>query len=319
MNLSEIQKKWLWFGARFAITFVLLTLLLQAVNADSFFSQIRRVGILPFALGAASYLIATALNTFRWHLLLNARQILVPLRQLFAYNFSYTFYTVVLPGGRIAAEAMRIYQIVRDHASPELRGHAITSAFLDRIVAFLSFAAIVAAFFIFTPQAAATFSLWAIIVATVVVATAMLFAIGPPAFIVRPFERFLPRTVVSIFLGDSPSYRITLLGWIGAIFFSLAADGVFALGAYAIALELGIYVPFFVMLATFSIGMVAASVPLTIAGIGLREGAFAGALVILGGISAESAAVISAVMLVSSLAVVLLGGLIEFHRHFLRT
>src|SRR3989344_5181078 len=120
MNLSEIQKKWLWFGARFAITFVLLTLLLQAVNADSFFSQIRRVGILPFALGAASYLIATALNTFRWHLLLNARQILVPLRQLFAYNFSYTFYTVVLPGGRIAAEAMRIYQIVRDHASPEL-------------------------------------------------------------------------------------------------------------------------------------------------------------------------------------------------------
>ena len=316
MNVSESEKKWLWFFARLALTVALLALLLQALDAQEFFNQIGRVGALPFLWGALSFLVATALNTFRWHLLLNARRVLVPLRQLLAYNLSYTFYTVALPGGRLAAEAMRIYQIVRDHASSELRGHAITSAFLDRIVAFLSFVAIVAAFFMAVPKATAAFSLWALAVAAVVIATAALFAAGPPAFLLRPLERFVPRAALSVFLDGSPTYRITVFGWMGAILFSLAADGVFALGAYAIALALGVTVSYFVVLAAFSIGMVAASVPLTIAGIGLREGAFAASLVALGGIPAESAAVISAVMLASSFAVVVLGGLVELKRHF---
>lgn len=317
MNYGAAGKKWLWFFARLGITAALLALLLQAIDLQEFLRQAREVGLLPFAGSALSFLVATTLNTFRWHLLLNVQRPLVPFRQLLAYNFSYTFYTVALPGGRLAAEAMRIYQIVRDHEERELRGHAIASAFLDRIVAFLSFAAIVAVFFIVVPKATAAFSLWALVVAAVVIATAAFFAFGPPAFLLRPLQRFFPRGALAIFLDSSPSYRVAPLAWLGAAAFSLAADFAFALGAYGVALALGVSVPLFVVLAAFSIGMVAASVPLTIAGIGLREGAFAASLVALGGIPGESAAVISAVMLASSFSVVALGGLVELRRHFL--
>ena len=315
-------KKFGIFAIKLLVTAAIFWLLFSVVDIRAVVTHLSDVSVVVLVYAAFSYVLATYLATIRWSLLLSAQDISIPLSHLFTYNLSYSFYSVVLPGGKLAAEAVRIYQIVRDTGNQASREKIIIAALTDREVAVFSFVLVAAAFFLNSQEIlAAGFPWWASYAAIPVVFLLGALAFVPLELLIRPFGRILPPGIHSLATSLSRAFsvyrsRLDLLG--GALILSLIMNAVIASGFYAIALSLGLTVSFFLIFAVFSVGMVAAMMPLTVAGIGVREGAFAYLLAAVSGASLESGLSVSLLALGASLAVATIGGFVELNRHFLR-
>ena len=313
------MRQWIWFSVRCAISALLIYLLVNAVDLGLARTYLARICLAPFVIATAAFLIATFINTVRWYVLLVIQEHKVSLWKLFSYNLANAWYVMVLPGGKVSAEAVRLYQVMKDSYNPRAAVHAAAAAFIDRAVGFGVFVAIVVLFFtVYAPTLASVSREFLIAAGGVVAFLALSAIIVTPARIVRLLRLWLPFTEHFSMTELIKVYRSRPALMILILILSVVSTAIVAFGLYSIAQALSLAVSYEVALAALSIGMISSLVPITIAGIGLREGALAGSLVFLAGIPTEAAVVISFAMLFSSLGVALLGGLVEFHRHFLR-
>lgn len=309
------------FFVKLAVTLALCALIVRSVDVRELASYIAHVGIAPFAIAAVGWYAATLLNTVRWQLLLFLQGLRVGFGKLLSYNFAYSFYVIALPGGRLLAEGVRMFQVVRDYPEADGGAKAAASAFADRIIGLGSFVAIVI-FFAFTDNriafALSPTTIAAAVLGLIVVVALAFYATSPA--VVKRFARFAPA------LGNMPPisrlagvYAARPFGSLLACTYALAADIVLAAGFYAAAHMAGVAVAFSTLLLCFSIGMIAAFLPLSIGGIGFREGAFVYTLSALGAVSSEEAVLLAVIVLASSLVVALSGAVVEFRHHFLRS
>lgn len=314
------NKKRIWFFVKILISAGLLCVLLLSVHVPSLIAQLRAVGPWAAILSGLCFVLATVVNTWRWQQLLSAQDLATSFKKLLSYNVAYAFYTVALPGGRIAAEGVRIYQIIRDHSDIAAQARATLCAIADRLFALGSFVLIVCGFVIFDRAVTFGFSPFLVGALVAVAVVSIAFALVPPSWLLAPLRRFFPALAkvpsFSHLLRSFLSHPFNLTFALGA---SFVADAFFALGAYIPAHALGLSISYPLMLFVFSVSMIAAFIPVTLAGIGLREGALAYLLVVIAGASPESALSVSIVTLVSSLMVACMGAIVEFHYHFLRT
>jgi len=311
------------FFLKLAITGAVLFLLFSAVDVREVGRHIADVPLSIFIFAAVCYVIATILSTVRWSILLRVRGVTVPIVRLLMYNFSYLFYSLILPGGKVAAEAVRIYQIVRDTNDPDTREKVIFPTLLDRVIAVFTYAIAASVAFLLTDSATlAELPFW------------FPYAIGGIAVLVT-LSVFLPvEKLLQPFLGGSISktsstlsslteavaaYRTHPLQLSVAVALSLVMLGFMSGATFLIAEGLGFSLPFMLVLGVFSISMIASFLPLTIAGVGVREGVFAYLLAALAEMPLEAALSISLIALIASHTSTLFGGLVEFHRHFLRS
>lgn len=310
---------WIWFSLRCFVSVVFLFLLINAVDLGVVSNYVAHIGWTPFVVSTSVFLVALFINTVRWHILLVIQGGKVSLLQLFFYNLANAFYVVVLPGGKMSAELVRMYQIVSDSPDPHAAVRAASAAFIDRIIGFSVFVVIVVLFFLFHPSIVAN------------VSPGFLFTTGGigvlaffSAFLISPtrllgFLQFWIPSLQQFSVSELGGKYRTRLGLLVVTFvLSVAASITFALGVYAAAYALSLPLSYEIALVSYSIGMISSFVPITLGGIGLREGALVSALVALAGISVEAAAVISFVMLFASLATAVLGGLVELNRHFMK-
>ncbi len=312
-----------FFAVKIVVSAALLGLLIYFVDARGILLYIYSVS--PIVLVAASlfFLAGTLLNTFRWQSLLALQELTVPVWRLFSYNLSYSFYLFVLPGGRIAAEAIRVYQIGADYAAQDgsMRERAGISAIADRAIATLSFLVVASLVYIFDARIHSGIPLWfglAAILGALVVFAAIWYPIfdGALLFLVKKLPGIV-RNFVERATSSLARYRVAPQALFLSLCIACVADVLFAASAYVIALGLGVDVSFSLILAAYMFGMVAMLIPITVGGIGLREGTFA-AVLSLGGVAPEAAVALSLLTLAASIAVSLLGGVVELHRHFLR-
>ena len=99
--------------------------------------------------------------------------------------------------------------------------------------------------------------------------------------------------------------------------FSIISVFIGGLSAYAVTSAFAIPVSYFTVVFFYSLAVILIIVPVTVAGIGLREGGLAYLLVQAGGDPEKSLAA-SLISLAVLIAIAIVGGLIELRRHFFK-
>ncbi len=305
------------------ITGAIFVFLFSIVDARVVFAHVATIPVWVFLCVIFSYFLALFFGTIRWAVLLSAHDIKVPLSRLFAYNFSWLFYSIALPGGKIAAEAIRIYQILADTKDTTVsREKIVIASLMDRVIAVLALGFVAVPFFIIVRDTVVAGA--SPVVSTLAVLgliALVLVACVPLEFFVRPFARFLPPSVASIVssLGGVLSvYRTRPFLFLSTLFLSFLMNLALGVGLFAITVSLGIPISFFTLFFVFCISMLTAFIPLTVGGVGVREGTLVYLLATISGTTFELSLSASLIMLGASLIVAAIGGVIELCRHFVR-
>ncbi len=310
------------FILKLLVTAALLGLLFAAVDLGAVFAHLQDVSVWALILAAGCSIAATFVSTLRWSLLLRAQHSTIGLWRLFAYNCSYTFYSIVLPGGKMAAEAVRVYQVARDAHDESVRSKIIVPTLFDRITVVFSAALISALFFVVVGfDMFAELPYWFPYAGIGLVA---LIALS----VFLPLERWLGFFAPSLrgsvnqpasTVADAVRlYRAKPATLLLAMVLSMLMLAVMSMSTSIIASALGVAANFWVVFGVVSVSMVAAFLPLTIGGIGVREGVFSYLFSTAAVVPLEAAVSIALITLIASHVVTLFGGLVEFHRHFLR-
>lgn len=241
-----------------------------------------RPSTLAFALSIT--LLGTVLATFRWWLLLPETRFL----NLLQFSFIGQFYAFVLPG-QIAGEAVKAWRISRGRKDAARVAASVT---IDRVLGLLGLLLVGLVGLLLSSQPPAR----ALILPFVLLLSALallLIACGLPAApristrLLQPFAHrsgFLAKAA-SAWQNFLSAWR-TYLGLPMRLAASLAVAVVFQLAAVLVyrtlAENLGIVLPAHDWCWIVAITSVAVLLPVSFAGIGLREGALVGCLVALG-------------------------------------
>ncbi len=312
-----------FFLLKLTVTGVLLAILFSVVDVRQVGSYVTEVSWQALFMAALCYLAATFLSVVRWSLLLRAQGVRVPTARLMSYNLSYTFYSIVLPAGKVAAEAVRVVQIVNDTNDPEARGKVAVSTLVDRALVVCSCAAVAILFFITGSgrEVLETLPAWLPYAAAAAILLIVLVALLPldalPGLIKGRSHNKVGSALSSI-SEALKSFKSKPLVLLVAVALTIAMLAFITLGILILASSLGFMLPFILTFEIFSTSMVAAFIPLSIGGVGFREGTFAYLLTGAAVAPLEVAITISLLALIASHAVTLMGGAVEFHRHFLR-
>ena len=307
-----------------AVTIVLVWVLLSKIDLGRFLLEIKNVEFRYFVLVAIVAMISWMLNSLRWEALLKIFKIQTKLYRLFFYNLASVFYSFVLPGGKIAGDVILAYQIAKDHSGgKDEKPQAFLTAFLDRGIGLLSMVIFVAGYFIFRHPAfnylgpgafifGAGVSLAGILGIGFIFSSAFdwffdIFAKIPLASL----RKFL--TFVSQSLKACRSNKPQL---IKSLFFAFLSVFISSFSIYFLSRALALDISFWTLALFNALATILILVPVTVAGIGLREGALA-YLLVRAGINPESAVALSFWNLSALLIIALAGGLAEFYSHFL--
>jgi uncharacterized protein (TIRG00374 family) len=247
-------------------------------------------------------------STFRWQIFLQELDLALPVGTLLRLYFVGTFFNAFLPTG-VGGDAYKAIRLGRGSRS---LAHAFASVILDRFAGILGLASIglvaVGARFADVDRSAVVGLAGAVAVAIFVV-TVLLIMRGDRLlgrgsstwFGVRPKLRRLLAAMADV--GRKPrAVRWALLGGVVAQIFVLAAH-------VSLAEALAINVPIAALAALLVVATVAATAPVTINGLGIREAAWVWGLGVYGVDSAHAVAYAILVLGVA-LATSALGGLV---------
>jgi hypothetical protein len=251
-----------------------------------------------FALSSVAYLLLLFLAAVRWSILLGGEHTVA---KLFSLTLIGAFFNNLLPGA-VGGDAVKAYYLYRDTGKG---GKSIASVFLDRYVGYAGLLCIglVSGLLAFQDLAAVGMQ-WIspLLFAAFIAGSLVVFGL-------RIGRRF--STVADFY--DFFHERVRDRGAMAKTFLlSLAVQGLAILMVWLIALGLGQHPSFAALFVFVPIIFTVMMVPLSISGLGIREGAFV-LLFGLTGISAEASTTISFLWFLSIAAVSLLG-LIEYLR-----
>lgn len=237
-----------------------------------------------------------------------------PFRHLLVLNLIGQFYAVVLPG-QIAGEAVKAYRLAKGNADAE---RLAASVAMDRLVGTIALLLVAVVGIALTPHALPE-SLRALLIGLSILLVAGLFMFRVPTI-----YRITQKAIVEILPARMQQLTTTLRRLIDAwrdfsnapwrIAASLLLGIVLqmiALGMYAtLAANLGIVISVADWLWVIAVTSLAVLLPLSIGGIGLREGALVGCLGYLG-VAGEPAIVLSIGIFAITLSGAFAGGILE--------
>jgi len=284
------------FLGKALISAALLIVVLRRTDLSAVTEALSRLTLETIVIAAALYVLAHGLNAFKLQLLMEDR----PLKDLVRYTFVALFYGTVLPG-QLLGDAMKAYRLVR----PEDDGAGVVAAVVvDRIVGLAALVLITGIALLMDPRGfpaafpALSFALLAGLI------LALLLPLVVPKFpnaLDNALGRFLRAWHAST--GDWGA----LVGcFVTGIAFQIISVIVVAyLGA-----GMGISLSFPAWIAVVGMVSLVLLLPVTVAGVGLREG---GLVVLLGfvGVPAADAVALSLVMLAYTLFGAFLGAIAD--------
>jgi uncharacterized protein (TIRG00374 family) len=296
---------------KLAVTAVLLALLLWRIDFAAMLVALGGLSagrwLLNFLLLIVAYVVAAA----KWHLLLPESRFATLLK----LNFVGQYYGMLLPG-QIAGEAVKAYRLGKGQQNAE---RVAASVVIDRITGFLGLLALAVSGVALSWSSARQTILVALLVA-VVMLVALLFSFQLPWWdsAVRLLSRRGARAerVAGQLLRLIAAWRdyarapllLLVSVLLGAAFQLIAVWINFRIGQ-----EVGLTVAFADWCWIFGIVSIVTALPFTVAGLGLREGSFVGALALLG-VASEKAIAVSFVVFSLLLAGAAIGAVLEFSR-----
>jgi uncharacterized membrane protein YbhN (UPF0104 family) len=124
-----------WFNVfKVTVSLVLIVLILRAVDLREVGAAILRANPLYIAGAFLMMLVGIVIRAYRWQILLDALGVRVPLGELTAIYFVGFLFNNILPSG-VGGDAVRMYELSR-HS--ERGADAVTSVFVDRFLGLLA-------------------------------------------------------------------------------------------------------------------------------------------------------------------------------------
>lgn len=274
---AERLKRALLLAAKCAVSVGLLWALFAAHDLTDTFARIAVIDPALFAIAAAGELLSIAVATLRWLLVLSGVGVTLGFAPALAIVFIGIFFNQALPSN-LGGDAMRVWRLFRLGST---LGRAFGSVMLDRVVALVSLALVVALGLAATPglifDRVALAALWGAIV-LVLAGLGLLLVFDR---MLPSFRRILPRRLLDAAAALGRDARAVLLNprIAPAVLGISMANHVLTVGiVYALAAGLGIEVAFGALVALVPPVILISMLPISFAGWGVREGAMIAAL-----------------------------------------
>ncbi|NWF52928.1 MAG: flippase-like domain-containing protein [Nitrospirae bacterium] len=289
----------LLFILKFSVSLVLIYIVLSKTGPELVYSTMKNMNPLAFISALILYLFAQFISTLRWRLLISEN---IGIRKLFSIYLIGSFFNNLLPG-LIGGDAVKGFYLYKTIGKGNL---SFASIFMDRYIGFSTLILICMAAYPFGYSYLKGSSLiWTFPIIVLMFVTASLFFFG---LHVGRRIMFLSE-IYSYFY----SYREKKLLILKTLLLSLIIQISGILSVYILAIGLSKNIPFLACLMFLPLIIMFTAIPISISGVGVREGAF---ILFFGliGIKSDVAIAISLSWFLTGVTVNLLG-LAEYLRY----
>jgi uncharacterized protein (TIRG00374 family) len=300
---------------KFAISFCLLSWFLWHTNRQDIWVSLQSISIFPLILALTLFFLVNLISAYKWNTFLPES----PFLQLLKFEFISQYYSLILPG-QVAGEAMKIYFLGKGQKNAE---QIAVSVFFDRLTGIIGLL-LVALGGIYLGQKELPQSLPIFIALVIIALCVLMFSVRSDSLF-RLFlwcldfgqSRFAGLTrVVGQIHRAAQAWR-TYLRRLDLLVYALFLGVVFhvlrTIICAILAGGLGIILPFSDWCWVLGAVSLALFLPITVGGIGLREGAFIGLLGYLG-VSSAPALALSFTVFFLTLCGAAVGAILEWIR-----
>jgi uncharacterized membrane protein YbhN (UPF0104 family) len=295
---SKTKKKLFLIAVKVLVSAVLLTVVFRKAGLRDVFSHLGAMDLRYFGLSCLLYILVVPIAAMRWGLLLDKKY---PAMKLVSLYFIGSFFNNILPGA-VGGDTVKIYYLYKETGKG---GNSAGSVFLDRYVGLftLLFIGLVSSVFAFRELATVRMQ-W--------VVPSLFSAYVAGSLIVFGFRIGKRISVLADFYDYFHKYLKNRKTLFKAFLLSLAVQTLSIGTIQLIALGLGQKLPFAALFIFVPIIITVTTIPISISGFGVREGAFS-LLFGLIGIPPQMSTSISFLWFLS-VAVTSLIGLVEYLR-----
>jgi hypothetical protein len=260
----------------------LLGYFLSRVHPERFLTTFATAKFSYIALALAVYLVAQGVSAMRWATLVRPLGIKTPFKDLVRYYLVGMFFNLFAPG-TVGGDVSRIYYLVRDedaHASGRAvtTVHAAMSVLMDRAIGMVVLVWLGAAGLVLFPQYAVPRSIRSV---TYLLALGFVVAVLLTPLLRRLMPEDGHQLVVKLRLAMR-SYRSNWRAVVAAAALSLVVHLIQAWMHTLMARALDLNVPFSFCLIVYPLVGTFAAIPVSLNGIGLREGGYIYLLAVIG-------------------------------------
>jgi hypothetical protein len=298
---------------KLAISIGLLAWLLLRSDIGQVLASLQKLSPSVIASVAALIPIMVSVAAFKWWLFVPGHRLL----DLARLNLVGVFYSIVLPG-QVAGEAVKAYRLGAGRADAEEIAASVLVDKVNGMIGLLALGILGA----HASRLGIPGSLVASFSATLVIGLALLYSLHLPLlrrcieaaidFVSRRWSVAKPLAQrLTLFIAASTRYLARPWLMLASVLLGIAYQLLCIAVILIVAPSFGIDVPLVEWLWIFAVVATAALLPLSIAGLGIREGAFVAVLGLLQ-VPSASALALSLTIFATQLATALLGGLIEF-------
>ena len=245
---------------KLAISSGLLYYVLSKVGAEKVLAIIRTISPLAFILSIIIYILSIYVSTMRWRLLLPNE---FHEKRLFSFYMIGAFFNTFLPGV-IGGDTVKTYYLYKEINSGSI---SLSSVFMDRYIGFVSLMIMgLAAYIIGFNYIKGSIVEW------LLPAIILAFLIGSLVVFGLRFGKKI--RVLSQFYGHFDNYRNQRPLLAKTFFLSLVVQVLNIISMYVITLGLGQHISIMYFFIFFPVITTISTVPISISGLGVREGAF---------------------------------------------
>ncbi|MEP6775471.1 MAG: lysylphosphatidylglycerol synthase transmembrane domain-containing protein [Chloroflexota bacterium] len=303
------------FVVKLGISLSLLTLLLFNFDIPAIAVILARSDLYFVAAAICTLLLFFVISTYKWQMLLKSAASTASYWELLHLNLLGQFYNMVLPG-QVGGEVVKSVRLRHFDVSTQ---RSAVSVLADRSTGLLALLLLGLAGLAFSPsgtQADEIFLPWTLLLIVLLTGLVVFLLTGRGLGFFLRVSNGLPVSRIKrvyAFLDGLNAIRSERTSWrsIWGLFgLSFVAQAVVGLLNLLVCLSLGIHLPIPTIMWITAIVLVAQALPISIAGLGVREGMYVYMLV-QQGISAQTALAVSVLMFVAQLTIALLGGVVE--------
>lgn len=308
------MKRYIFLLIQIVVSVALVFFIFKNIHFGDFSGAFKNAQVKYIIVALLFSIPAWIIGTLKWRFLASTiMDKCPPFRFFISYYLIGHFYALFVPGGQILGEGMKAWRI---SSKSELKHQLYLSVFADRVAGFLALGCLVSISFLTQPvlhgDRLSIFSL-AASTAIVLVGIVMFFSrtllkyiYKIPEYLAKFFPAFIANHVgvlKNYFLEYQRHKKSTLI----SIGIGAAGQLIWVLTVYFIVLSFNLHMPFFFIAWTFLIMSVVTFLPVSYAGLGVREGTFVYFFSLIG-ISRELALSMSLVLFSFQVLAALVGG-----------
>ncbi len=318
------MKKRLFFFLKLIIGCALLAAVFWAVDLHNVTRLMGQVHIGYYLLSLVIFFLCWLINTMKWQLILVGLHCDVDFWTLLKFNFSSFYFALALPGGQATGELIKCYRVAKTGDNKSL---LVLSVFMDRLTGLAGSVTLGIIGLIFSATILPNrVALLAVSIAFALLAAIFIGLLFPPGMnhwlvsLLKYFfgfswfkNKFDPQAITKA--GEAFKGMYGILGI--TYFFSLAFQFLGTVCLYYLAHALGLNINLLDLLWVYFLVSVILLLPVSLMGLGLREGSFVGLLALLS-IPGYVAVSLSLLVFTVNLFAALCGGFMEL-AHYLFT